>query len=488
MSIRIRPFGILGTHSMSRTMFLAGSARHFHQFRPVLHSHSHGGLGHSHSHSEPRKVKKEAAKPLTSEEIYSDLDDHDHVHLKESETETNDSFTFGKITSSKSRLHEQNELLVWDKEKFWKNPGVRITWIGLAINVGMAAGKLVGGIVFHSQALMADSVHAISDLVSDFLTLCTVGLASKGPTENFPYGFGKVETVGSLAVSSILAMAGLSIGWASLTSIIGPMIPLSVIEVLNTYHLHLFSGSGHSHGHIHAEDITNINAAWIAAASVVAKEWIFRATSKIAKEQNSKVLLANAWHHRVDSLTSLVAFTTITSGYFLNIGMLDSIGGLIVSGLVIKAGFNGVVIAVNELVDRAIPKTDNRYIEVESTLDDLLSKLLSNNNSKKKYSTDSLILLTSGPNMTAKIVLEVPLQRWDNVLDINEFEIVSHHIKKSLMKEIPNLRTVQIEFVGEKPEEIEEGEGEEAKDEEKSEESKNAQTHDHNAPGHTHHH
>jgi len=457
------------------------------------HSHSHGGVacdgnhGHSHGHSHVG-----SASPAESA-IADEFSDHDHVHLRESETEKNDTFTFGTMSHNHNHSHGPNELLVWDKKKFWENPGVRITWIGLLINVGMAAGKLVGGIVFHSQALMADSVHAISDLVSDFLTLGTVGLSSKSPSETFPYGFGKIETVGSLAVSSILTMAGLSIGWASLVSIVGPIVPHSIIETLNAYHIHMSSvggggGGGHNHSHVH--DITNVNAAWIAGASIIAKEWIFKATSKIAKEQNSKVLLANAWHHRVDSLTSLVALVTITGGHFLGISSLDAVGGLLVSGLVIKAGFNGIVIAVNELIDKSIPITDKRYIEVDSKLKNLLSKMLSNNNSKKPYGVKELILLTSGPNIHAKITLEAPLQRWDNVLDINEFEIVSHHLKSQLIKDIDNLRNVSIEFVGEKPipEEKESKKEEEEDVEQKKENEVESHIHSHDHTGHSHKH
>ncbi|KAH3686046.1 hypothetical protein WICPIJ_002965 [Wickerhamomyces pijperi] len=382
--------------------------------------------------------------------------DHDHVHLRESETEQNDSYTFGKLLDHKhDHSHGPNSLLVLDRKAFFNNPGVRITWIGLLINVGMAVGKFTGGIVFHSQALMADSVHAMSDLVSDLLTLTTVGLAARGPNQDFPYGYGKVETVGSLAVSSILTMAGLSIGWASLVSIVGPVVPHAIIDTLNAYHIHLLS-AGHSHSHGAAQDITNVNAAWIAGASIVAKEWIFRATSKVAKETNSKVLLANAWHHRVDSMTSLVALVTITSGHFLGITSLDAVGGLLVSGLVIKAGFSGIKIAVNELIDRSVPKHDERYVEVETKLQTVLNQMLSNNNAKRKYSIHKMVLLTSGPNMHAKVTLEVPIQRWDNVLGINEFEIVSHHVKEQLLDQVENLRSLTIEYVAERPVEEEE--------------------------------
>lgn len=440
------------------------STRSFHhQYTPLRAQIKDDQLGHSHG-----------SEPCTHNH---GVDDHDHVHLQESETETNDSYTFGTVLHDHNHSHGPNELLVLDRKAFFANPGVRITWIGLLINVGMAVGKFTGGVVFHSQALMADSVHAISDLVSDLLTLGTVGLAGRGPSNDFPYGYGKVETVGSLAVSSILTMAGVSIGWASLVNIIGPVIPHTIIDTLNHFHIHLLS-AGHSHSHGPTQGVTDINAAWIAGASIVAKEWIFRATSKVARETNSKVLLANAWHHRVDSLTSLVALVTITSGYFFGIMSLDAIGGLIVSGLVVKAGFKGMVTSVSELIDRSVPKTDERYIEVETKLQTLLSKVLSNNNSRRPYAIKELVLLTSGPNVHAKITLEAPLQRWDNVLGITEFELVAQHVKTQLMAEVDHLRQVTIEFVGEpKPEPVEEEEEVEEATSEPEVEEKHTHTH-----------
>lgn len=401
------------------------------------------------------KTKSEQKLEDTPEfqKLAEDFSSHDHIHLRESETEENDSFQLGSMLHrtphhTHTQGPSQNPLLVLSKAEFKRNPGVRITWIGLMINVGLALGKFAGGIVFHSQALVADAVHAVSDLISDFLTLFSVGLASRTPTSNYPYGYGKIETLGSLAVSSILATAGLSIGWTSLCAIAGPVIPHTLLEV--------FSSHSHSHSHSIAQDVTNINAAWIAGGSIIIKEWIFRATKKVADETNSNVLLANAWHHRVDSLTSLVALVTISSGYLLNIQSLDAVGGLIVSALVVKTGFDGIVTAVNELVDKSVSKKDPRYIQIESNLKEVLEKMVSNNNAKRPYGLRNLIVLTSGPNIHAKALLEVPLQRWDNVLTVQEFEIVTDHIRGALYKNISNLRKIDIEFVEERPELTEE--------------------------------
>lgn len=407
--------------------------------------------------------------------------DHDHVHLRQSETEENDSVILGsmrhrkeqqaqlqnqppeKHQSSHSNDHSHdhshshshshnviNPMLVMSTEQVKRNPGVRITWIGLAINVGLAVGKFTGGFVFHSQALMADAVHAVSDMVSDFLTLFSVGLASNKPTSDYPFGYGKVETVGSLAVSTILATAGLSIGWTSLCAIVGPVVPQTVIETLATY-----IGESHSHSHAITKEVTNVNAAWIAGASIVVKEWIFQATKKIAVQTNSNVLMANAWHHRVDSMTSLVALVTITSGYFFSIQSLDAVGGLIVSALVIKAGGQGMLNSLRELADQSLPKDDDRFLEVETAIKDSLEILVSNNNAGRPYAIKDLTVLPSGPNIRANLVLETPLQRWDNVLDVKELEIVSDYLRTVLYRDIPSLKRLHIEFVEEMTEETE---------------------------------
>ncbi|KAK5008549.1 mitochondrial metal transporter, partial [Cryomyces antarcticus] len=89
-----------------------------------------------------------------------------------------------------------------------KDAAVRITRIGLYVNLGMAIGKGVGGYVFNSQALSADAIHSLTDLVSDVMTLATVSWSLKPPTSQFPTGYGKVESLGSLGVSGLLLGGG----------------------------------------------------------------------------------------------------------------------------------------------------------------------------------------------------------------------------------------------------------------------------------------
>ncbi|SMN19026.1 similar to Saccharomyces cerevisiae YPL224C MMT2 Putative metal transporter involved in mitochondrial iron accumulation [Maudiozyma saulgeensis] len=348
---------------------------------------------------------------------------------------------------SHSHSHS-NPMLVLDAEEIRKNAGVRVTWIGLGINVAIAVGKFIGGIVFHSQALFADSIHALSDMVSDFLTLFSVRLAANKPTVDYPFGYGKIETVGSLAVSTILMTAGISIGWSSLCTIVGPIIPHTIIETLVMF------GSG-SHDSVQStvsdataiQEVTNVNAAWIAALSIVAKEWIFRVTKKVAIETKSNVLMANAWHHRVDSLTSLVALVTISSGYLFNIQSLDTIGGLIVSGLIVKAGTEGMNTSIRELIDQSLEKDDEMYEEIEHTLIDSLHELAHSLNSSP-LQLDELIVLASGPNLMAHAKIIVPSSK-SHIFTISELSRVSNNIRSTLEKNVDNFKEIKIEYVEE---------------------------------------
>lgn len=484
--------------SSSLIRFRLGNAAAFHSCVRLNNNASHD------KHREDLIEKQLEKNPNFYQDLGLDPHGHDHIHLRESETEENDQMTLGSMAhrrAQKNTAHHHghshanvslNPMLVLNKEQMKNNPGVRITWIGLAINVGLALGKFAGGLVFHSQALVADSVHAVSDMVSDFLTLFSVALADNKSTKDYPFGYGKVETVGSLAVSAILTTAGLSIGWSSLCAIVGPIVPQAILETFG----HVI-GHGHGHSHSVANEVTNVNAAWIAAGSIAVKEWIFQATKKIAVQSNSNVLMSNAWHHRVDSLTSLVALITISGGYFFNFQSLDAIGGLIVSGLVIKAGGEGMIGAVKELCDQSLPPEDERYLEVKLALEEVLSKMISNNNSGRPYNIKHLIILPSGPNLTAMSTLEVPLQKWGNILGIKEFEVVTDHIRCLLYKNLPQLKNLSIEYVEEEQELTQEEldrmakpETEPPELEHKSDGSRQGHTHSHFGMGahHTHNH
>lgn len=171
--------------------------------------------------------------------------------------------------SGHSHTHDNTYLTSTNK----KDAGVRITRIGLYVNLGMAVSKTIGGYYFNSQALVADGFHALTDLVSDFMTLATISVALRPPTTRYPNGFGKVESFGSLMVSGLLLAGGVLMGQSACMSIYSQFFADAMVI---GEHAHGLFGHSHSHGAAH--QIPNINAAWLAAGSIVVKEWLYRAS------------------------------------------------------------------------------------------------------------------------------------------------------------------------------------------------------------------
>jgi len=193
-------------------------------------------------------------------------------------------------------------------------------------------------------------VHALTDLVSDITTLATISYSLKAATARFPMGYGKIESLGALGVSGLLLLGGVGIGLQALMALSQQFFP-ELSHILSHFAVFVH-GHDHSHAHDAAHLGPNLNAAWLAAGSIVVKEWLYRATIKIARQKRSSVLASNAYHHRVDSLTSFVALFTIIASRFLNNAQwLDPVGGLIISGMIVQAGWGNTKAAMLELAD-----------------------------------------------------------------------------------------------------------------------------------------
>ncbi|KAG5355136.1 Mitochondrial metal transporter 1 [Yarrowia sp. B02] len=356
-----------------------------------------------------------------------DKHDHGHDHRHDHHHE----HSFKDMLKGHSHNHGAQQNPIISEPNGWKNPAVRITWIGLFSNVGMAGAKGVGGVVFNSQALLADAVHAVGDMVADFLTLATVSMASKDPTRRYPRGYGKVEAMGAVGVSSILILAGVG------------MAVNGFDAILSAFDLHLpsFMGHfGHSHAPVEADaagkapQVADINAAWLAVASIGIKEWLYRATMKVAIEKRSTVLEANAWHHRLDSLTSVVAAVTIAAGHFFNAAWLDPLGGLLVSYAIIKAGISTGKESVYQLMDRSLALDDETYEMVRDKAEDFLRS------KGMDYRVENLQVLPSGPNLSA--YLDVIVQK--GTLTLPQANQIAREVEEDLMGEIVGMKCVDV--------------------------------------------
>jgi divalent metal cation (Fe/Co/Zn/Cd) transporter len=239
--------------------------------------------------------------------------------------------------------------------------------------------------------------------------------------------------LGALGVSGILLSGGIMIGLQAVMALAQQFFP-DIAHILS--HIGIF-GHGHSHSHSHGVEGmgVNINAAWLAAGSIVIKEWLYRATMKIATEKRSSVLASNAYHHRVDSLTAVVALATICASHFLtNAAWLDPVGGLIISGMIVQAGYGNTKAALLELADVTIE--DEMKHKIESAASQALGDL--------KLPTESAPQvqgIKSGQNFLIEIAVTVP-PTWT----LEQMTEAENTIREKVSSATQGIKRVSIRF------------------------------------------
>ncbi len=209
----------------------------------------------------------------------------------------------------------------------------RVTLYGAIANVLLCAAKLLAGIFGRSSAMIADGVHSLSDLITDFIVIAFVHISSKPQDRGHEYGHGKYETLATTIIGLMLLFVGLGIMWNSITQI---------WTCLN-------GGTLTSPGWI---------AFGAAILSIVVKELLFQYTRNEGKRLESQAVIANAWHHRSDAFSSIG--TAIGIGGALLLGphwtVLDPIAALVVSCLIIHAAIEQLRPSLGELVENSLPE------------------------------------------------------------------------------------------------------------------------------------
>lgn len=201
----------------------------------------------------------------------------------------------------------------------------RVTWVGLILNLLLAALKAGAGIWGQSQALLADAVHTLSDMTTDVAILLGSRYWSRPPDDTHPHGHGRIETL-------VTAMIGLSL------SGVGVGLGYRAVVALTTC-----TAGGASPG-------------WIAFAaavfSILSKETLFRWSHKIGERVGSGVLKANAWHHRSDALSSIpVALAVLGAALTPRLAFLDALGAVVVAVFILRAAWGIVMPALDTLAD-----------------------------------------------------------------------------------------------------------------------------------------
>ena len=211
--------------------------------------------------------------------------------------------------------------------------GSRSTWVSVGVNVVLSSTQITVGVLAKSQALIADGVHSLADLVSDAVVLVATHHSQKGADKHHPYGHQRFETAASLVLGALLLAVGVGMLWSAFLKI---QTPESIAEV-------------------HA------SALWVAAGALVAKEALFRYMLAVAKDVKSTLLVANAWHARSDAASSLVVGVGII-GNLAGYPILDPIAALIVGCMVIKMGWKFGWDALHDLMDSAVDEQEVQAI------------------------------------------------------------------------------------------------------------------------------
>ncbi|RDW71367.1 hypothetical protein BP6252_07930 [Coleophoma cylindrospora] len=335
-------------------------------------------------------------------------------------------------TRTHSHHHHHDNTYLTSKNK--NDAGVRITRLGLYSNLGMAVAKGVGGYAFNSQSMIADAWHSLTDLASDILTLATVSWSLKPPTAKFPTGFGKVESLGSLGVSSMLLFGGCFMCLNSCEVLYAHWFLDAHAAAEAALHAH---GHSHGHGHGHGEVTPSLHAAWLAAGTVLLKEYLYQATMKVAKERKSSVLASNAIHHRIDSLTGIVTlFAILGANLMQNAAWLDPVGGLLISLMVIKGGWGNTVSALYELADKGIDD------EIKSSVSRAAKKSLATLSEGSEVELREIQGVKSGQNYLVDLELAVP-SAW-TVEDVREVE---ENVREAVGGSVRGVRRVKVRFI-----------------------------------------
>jgi len=278
----------------------------------------------------------------------------------------------------------------------------RVGWVGLLCNLVLAAAKAAAGILGHSQALLADALHSLTDSVTDIAVILGVRYWTAPADEDHPHGHGRIETL-------ITVVIGLAIGAVAIGM-----------------------GAQAIRGLRHGPEIAPTGIAFVVALiSIVVKEILYRWTARVGREVRSPALVANAWHHRSDAISSIpaavaVAVTLIDPEW----AVVDRVGAVVVCLLILQASWRILRPSVDQLIDAGAPAADRRRIEELALQVDGVE------------AAHAVRTRFVGADLAVDLHVEV-----DGGLSVAEGHVIAVAVRRKLLEEGPNVNDalVQIE-------------------------------------------
>jgi len=285
----------------------------------------------------------------------------------------------------------------------------RATYVAILVNTFLAFGKIVLGFAGQSQALVADGVHSLADLVSDVIVIVAAKEAAKDPDEEHPYGHGRIETVVEVILGVFLIVVAVGITIDASTRIVEPE------RLLDPTWLALFA----------------------AFLSIIANESLFQYTIRIAERIKSNMLKANAWHHRTDAISSIIALVGI-AGAMMGWAFLDAIAAIGVSLLISKVGWDIAWRSLRELIDTALDS---------EKVDQIRSIIMSVDGVKAVHSLRTR-------SMGGYALVDVHILVVNSRISVSEGHLISDRVARVLKKEVDEISDVTVHIDPEDDEKV----------------------------------
>lgn len=265
---------------------------------------------------------------------------------------------------------------------------LNVSFISAVANALLALSKISVGIIGHSQALIADGIHSLSDLVTDSLVIIAGHLGAQSPDKEHPYGHGRIETIGAIIISLILIFFAMGIAFDTVQHII--------------HRIH--------------HTTPKFSVIIVAVISVITNEGLFYYALKKGNRINSDLLRTNAWHNRSDALVSLIVLASVI-GTRLGIAYLDSVGALVIALLILRMGIKMTWKNVRELIDTAVD-------------DEILEKITNSiSNVPGVLSIHQLRTRSHGGNIFIDVHIQVAPE-----ISVSEGHYISEQVHVDLMK------------------------------------------------------
>lgn len=290
-----------------------------------------------------------------------------------------------------------------------KKIAMEVSVVTVVINLLLSVLKLAAGILAHSGAMISDAVHSASDVFSTFVVMIGVALSGRKSDRDHPYGHERFECVVSIILAILLAATGLGIGYSGIETIMGDAGPIQIPGKL---------------------------ALAAAVVSIVIKEWMYWYTRAAAKKIKSGALMADAWHHRSDALSSVGAFIGIF-GAMMGFPVLDPAASVIICVFIEKVAFDIFKDAVDKMIDKSGPE------ELTAQLREVISR---------QQGVEGIDDIKTRM-FAAKLFVDVEIAA-DGNLTLTEAHRIAEHVHSVVEQDFPEVKHCMVHVNPVKEEEV----------------------------------